>query len=454
MTLRKNEAGERGCCMRNGLKMAVIGGGSSYTPELIDGLIKGQHELPVNEVWLVDVEEGKEKLAIIGRLAQRMVSKAGAPITIHWTLDRQAALKDAAFVITQFRVGGLAARIKDETIPLKYDVIGQETNGPGGLFKALRTIPVILDICEEMEELCPEAWLINFTNPAGIVTEAVLRHSRINKVIGLCNGPISISRGVAAALNVEPARVRIDFAGLNHMSYGLKTTLDGEDISSRVIAMLAGRGEDGQMIRQLTGVEWVPEFVEALGVIPCGYHRYYYQPRTMLATMKREAAQTGTRAEVVKRLEDELFALYQDPNLNVKPKQLEGRGGAYYSEAAVQLLRSIYTDKRDIQVVNTRNQGAIAGIPDESAVEVSCVITKEGPRPLVMGELPVAVRGLVQQIKSFERVTVEAAVSGDYRTALLAMVINPLVPSDAVAKQILDELLEAHRAYLPRFFDD
>ncbi|MFC7442606.1 6-phospho-beta-glucosidase [Laceyella putida] len=438
--------------MRNGLKIATIGGGSSYTPELIEGFIKRHHELPVSEIWLVDVEEGKEKLDIVGNLAKRMVEKAGVPIAVHLTLDRREALRDADFVTTQFRVGGLAARMKDEAIPLKYDVIGQETNGPGGLFKALRTIPVILDICKEMEELCPQAWLINFTNPAGIVTEAVLRYSPVKKVIGLCNGPIGITMGIADQLGVEPERVRIDFAGLNHMSYGLKTTLDGKDISERVIAMLAGWERDGITAKNIADVGWVPEFVEALGVIPCGYHRYYYQTSTMLAKIKEETERSGTRAEVVKRLEDELFELYQDPDLNVKPKQLERRGGAYYSEAAVQLIHSIHTDKRDIQVVNTRNNGAIASIPDDSAVEVSCIITKEGPRPLTMGDLPVPVRGLVQQIKSFERVTIDAAVTGDYRTALLAMTINPLVHSDTVAKLILDEMLEAHRAHLPQFF--
>lgn len=432
--------------------MLTIGGGSSYTPELIEGFIKRHHELPVKEIWLVDIESGREKLEIVGNLAKRMVAKAGVPIDVHLTLDRREALKNADYVTTQFRVGGLEARIQDERIPLKYDVIGQETNGPGGLFKALRTIPVILDICQEMEELCPEAWLINFTNPAGIVTEAVLRYSNIQQVIGLCNGPIGITRGIANNLGVAPERVRIDFAGLNHMSYGLRTYLDGIDISQKVIAALAGRKQDGITFRNITDLGWEKEFIEALGLIPSGYHRYYYQTRTMLEKMKQDVEQKGTRAEIVKKLEEELFELYQNPNLAVKPKQLEARGGAYYSEAAVQLIHSLYVDKRDIQVVNTRNNGAIRSIPDESAVEISCIITKDGPRPIAMGDLPVSVRGLVQQIKSFERITCEAAVTGDYRTALLAMTINPLVPSDRVAKQLLDEMLEAHQNYLPQFF--
>jgi 6-phospho-beta-glucosidase len=436
---------------KEGLKIATIGGGSSYTPELIEGFIKRYHELPVREIWLVDIEEGKEKLEIVGNLAKRMVEKAGVPIEIYLTLDRKAALKDADFVTTQFRVGLLEARIKDERIPLKYGVIGQETNGPGGLFKALRTIPVILDICRDMEKLCPNAWLINFTNPAGMVTEAVLRYSNIEKVVGLCNVPIGMEMGIAKLLNVDHSRVRIDFAGLNHMVYGLDIYVDGVSVKDKVMDLLTDPN-NSSFVKNIQGLGWEPEFLKAINVLPCPYHMYYYKTRDMLEKDLKNVETEGTRAEVVQRLEKELFELYKDPNLNVKPPQLEKRGGAYYSDAAVRLITSIYTDKRDIQPVNTRNNGAIASIPDDSVVEVSCVITKDGPKPIAMGDLPVAVRGLVQQIKSFERVAIEAAVTGDYNTALLALVINPLTPSDTIAKQILDEMLEAHKEYLPQFF--
>ncbi|MBB5326071.1 6-phospho-beta-glucosidase [Anoxybacillus tepidamans] len=437
--------------MKKGLKIATIGGGSSYTPELVEGFIKRYNELPVKELWLVDIEEGKEKLEIVGDLAKRMVEKAGIPIDIYLTLDREEALKEADFVTTQFRVGLLDARAKDERIPLKYGVIGQETNGPGGLFKALRTIPVILDICREMERLCPNAWLINFTNPAGMVTEAVLRYSNIEKVVGLCNVPIGMEMGIAKLLSVEHSRVRIDFAGLNHMVYGLDVYLDGISVKDKVIDLLTDP-RNSSFVKNIQGLGWEPAFLKALNALPCPYHMYYYKTRDMLEKDLKNAETEGTRAEVVQKLEKELFELYKDPNLNVKPPQLEKRGGAYYSDAAVRLITSIYTDKRDIQPVNTRNNGAIASIPDDSAVEVSCVITKDGPKPMAMGDLPVAVRGLVQQIKSFEKVAIEAAVTGDYNTALLALIINPLVPSDTVAKQILDEMLEAHKQYLPQFF--
>jgi 6-phospho-beta-glucosidase len=437
-----------------GIKIVTIGGGSSYTPELVEGLIKRYDELPVRELWLVDILEGEEKLNIVGNLAKRMVKKAGVPIEIHLTLDRREALRGADFVTTQLRVGLLDARALDERIPLKYGVIGQETNGPGGLFKALRTIPVILDICKDMEELCPNAWLINFSNPAGMVTEAILRYSNIKKAVGLCNVPIGMRMGVAKLLDVSPDRVHIDFAGLNHMVFGLNVYLDGEKVTDRVIDLITSGEKSNVTMRNIIDLGWEPEFIKGLGVLPCPYHRYYFQMQKMLEEELAAAKEKGTRAEVVKKLEAELFELYKDPNLAVKPSQLEKRGGAYYSDAACNLINSIYNDKRDIQPVNVRNNGAIAGIPDDSAVEVNCVITKEGPIPISVGALPFAVNGLVQQIKSFERVACKAAVTGDYRTALVAMTINPLVPSDTIAKKILDEMLEAHKPYLPQFFQE
>lgn len=432
------------------IKIAVIGGGSSYTPELIEGFIKRHQELPVREIWLVDVEEGRKKLEIVGQLAKRMVEKAGVPIQIELTLDRKKALMNADFVTTQFRVGLLDARAKDERIPLKYGVLGQETNGPGGFFKALRTIPVIMEICREIEELCPNAWLINFTNPAGMITEAVLRYSKIKKVVGLCNVPIGMEMEAAQLMNVDHSRVRIDFAGLNHLVYGLDVYVDGVSVKEDLLKKLTDK-EQSITMKNIHAMGWEPEFLQALNVLPCPYHNYYYKTREMVEEEVKAASEGGTRAEVVKKLEEELFLLYQNPDLAEKPPQLEKRGGAYYSDAACRLIHSIYTDKRDIQPVNTRNNRAIAGIPSESAVEVSCMITKDGPKPLAVGELPVSVRGLVQSIKSFERVTIEAALTGDYNTALLALTINPLVGSDRIAKKILDEMLEAHRTYLPQF---
>lgn len=438
--------------LSKGVKIVTIGGGSSYTPELVEGFINRYEEFPVSELWLVDVEAGREKLEIVGNLAKRMVKKAGFPMAIHLTLDRKEALKGADFVTTQFRVGLLDARAKDERIPAKHGVIGQETNGPGGLFKGLRTIPVILDIIQDMEEHCPNAWLVNFTNPAGMVTEAVFRHTSFRKIVGLCNVPIGMEMGIAKLLEVDHSRIRIDFAGLNHMVYGLDVYLDGVSVKDKVIDMLSNP-EHSSFVKNIDGQGWEVEFIRGLDALTCPYHMYYYKTDEMLKKSIESYEKGETRAEVVMKLEKELFELYKDPDLAIKPPQLAERGGAYYSDAAVRLITSIYNDKRDIQPVNTMNNGAIASVPSDSAVEVSCVITKEGPIPIAVGDIPVAARGLVQQIKSFEIISTDAAVTGDYDKAMLAMTINPLVPSDVVAKKILDEMLEDHKEFLPRFFD-
>ncbi|MBC1606319.1 6-phospho-beta-glucosidase [Listeria welshimeri] len=437
--------------MTKGIKIATIGGGSSYTPELIEGFIKRQDELPVRELWLVDVEAGREKLEIVGNLATRMVKKAGVNMEVHLTLDREEALKDADFVTTQLRVGLLDARVKDERIPNSYGVVGQETNGPGGMFKGLRTIPVILDICKDMERLCPDAWLINFANPAGMVTEAVLRYSNQKKVVGLCNGPIGIERNIAETLGVDVSEIYVEFVGLNHMVFAKTVYHNGKDVTKDVVFKMT-EDEAGSSLKNINATGWDKTFLRTLNMIPIDYLRYYWQTKQQLEDQARAYAEHGTRAEVVKKVEAELFELYKQEELAEKPKQLEQRGGAYYSEAACNLINSIYNDKRDIQIVNTRNNGAILDIDPDSAVETNCVITRQGPIPLASGRLPIAINGIIQEIKTFERLTAEAAVTGDYDKALLAMTINPLTPSESVAREMLDELLEAHKEYLPNFF--
>ncbi|REJ28397.1 MAG: 6-phospho-beta-glucosidase [Caldibacillus debilis] len=437
--------------VKDGIKIATIGGGSSYTPELVEGLIKRYDELPVRELWLVDIEEGKEKLEIVGNLARRMVKKANVPMEIHLTLDRKEALKGADFVTTQLRVGLLDARIKDERIPLKYGMIGQETNGAGGFFKALRTIPVLLEIAEEMEQLCPDAWLINFTNPAGMVTEALLKYSKHKKVIGVCNVPINMKITIAKLLNIPVDQLHLTFAGLNHLSFVMDVFVDGKSRLSEVIELITDPERQINM-KNITPLPWEKDFIKALGIIPSPYLRYYYKTKEILEKELEEFKKGKTRAEIVKELEKNLFELYKDPNLDVKPPQLEKRGGAYYSDVACNLIASLYNDKRDIQTLNVRNDGAISNLPNDVVVEVNCLVTKQGPIPLAVGELPTPVYGLVQQIKSYEITAIDAAVTGSYEKALLALCINPLITNDVDAKNILDEMLEAHKTYLPQFF--
>ena len=435
-----------------GVKIVTIGGGSSYTPELVEGFIKRYDELPVKELWLVDIEEGKEKLEIVGNLAKRMVKKAGVDIDIHLTLDRREALKDADFVTTQFRVGQLDAREKDELIPLKYGVIGQETNGPGGMFKALRTIPVIFDIIKDCEELCPDAWIVSFTNPSGINAEAVFRHTSWKKFIGLCNGPVNMIKDIEKVLNTKDTdEVDVKIGGINHMIYALDIRVNGEKMNNQLIDTMV---EDGakESLKNIVDIPWSPEFLKSYGYLGIGYLRYYLQKQQMLEHCQEDASKGQCRAQIVKKVEKELFEKYKDVNLDVKPKELEQRGGAYYSDAACNLISSLYNDKGDIQVVDTLNNGAISNLPDDVVVEVSSVITKDGPKPISVGALPTQVVGLIQQLKAFEILTTNVAVSGNYNDALVAMSINPLVQSEITAKKILDEMLEAHKEYLPQFF--
>lgn len=436
------------------LKIVTIGGGSSYTPEFVEGLIKRYEELPVKELWLVDIEEGKEKLQIVGNLAKRMIEKAGLPIKVYLTLDRREALKDADFVTTQLRVGLLQARAKDERIPLSHGFMGQETNGAGGLFKGLRTVPVILSIAEDMQELCPNAWLINFTNPAGMVTEALARFSKHKRFLGLCNVPVGMERGLSEILGLDVNRVRMDFAGLNHMVYGFNIWIDGENKTEETMKKFIEKSSEINM-KNITAMEWDTDFIKAFKLMPCPYHRYYYKTKEMLIDELEKFKLGKTRAEEVIETEKELFELYKDENLKEKPTQLEKRGGAYYSDAACNLIASIYNDKGDLQVVNTLNNGTIKDFPDNYVLEITSKITKDGPVPhKFIDEFPVHVKGLITQIKQFEILGAQAAYEGSYEKALLAMVTNPLISSDVEGHKLLDEMLEAHKAYLPKFFDE
>ena len=433
-----------------GYKIAVIGGGSSYTPELADGLFKRRLELPISELWLVDVAEGAERLEVIEGLTRRMAARQGYQVSIHRTLDRKVALDGADFVLTQFRVGQMAARIRDERLPLKYGVIGQETTGPGGFAKALRTIPVVLEICHDLETLSPSAWLVNFTNPSGIVTEAALKHGR-KRVIGLCNNAINMQHWLAESFAVGPDDVFVEFVGCNHLLWGNKVFCRGIDRTPEALATIAGSVSINA--KNIPDHIWPERLIASLAAIPCGYHRYYYMGDEILAgLLQAEAEGRPTRGEVVLEVEKELFRQYRDEKLDVKPAALANRGGALYSEAAVRLMASIANNRHDIQCVNTMNKGALTDLPAEAVVEVNCMIDGEGAHPLTVGCLRPQLRGLLQQVKAYEELTIEAALTGDRGVAFQALLANPLVPSAAVAGLLLDDILEHNAAFLPQFF--
>ncbi|SFC99621.1 6-phospho-beta-glucosidase [Clostridium uliginosum] len=437
------------------IKIVTIGGGSSYTPELIEGFIKRSNELPIEEIWLVDIEEGKEKLEIVGAMAQRMVKAAGLDWKVNLTLDRRQALKDADFVSTQFRVGLLDARIKDERIPLSHGLIGQETNGAGGMFKAFRTIPVILDIIEDMKELCPNAWLINFTNPAGMIAEAAIKYGGWNRTIGLCNVPINCMKQDSKALEIPEEDLFFKFAGLNHFHWHRVWDNEGNERTAELIELLYNPENSGSnnetVVANIKDSKFIYEQIKDLGLLPCPYHNYYYATDDMLKE-ELESFSTGkTRAEVVKRTEAELFELYKDVKLDYKPEQLTKRGGAYYSDAACEVICSIYNDKKTTMVVCTINNGSVSDLPYDSIAEVSSIITAHGPEPINFGKLDIPAKGMLQLMKSMEQTTISAAIKGSYNEAIHAFTINPLIPSGKIAKEVLNELLLAHKKYLLQF---
>lgn len=405
------------------------------------------------DIWLVDVPEGEEKLQTVGGLARRMVEAAGIPMDVHLALDRREAFAGADFVTTQFRVGQLDARIADERIALKHGLIGQETNGAGGMFKALRTIPVIFDIIRDMEEICPNALLINFTNPVGIVSEAVMRYTSWQRYVGLCNCPISMRFGIARWMGVDPARIRMELSGLNHHFFVTDVFIDGKSCFDEVLDRYCELPvEELGTMKNIMAIPWSSALVRGLRAVPVSYLNYYFSTREELAQLMADYRAHGVRAEVVKQVEAELFELYRDPELHEKPKQLEERGGAHYSDAACSLIDSIVNDRGDIQYVDVRNGGAVSSLPAESAIECAAMITADGPKPLAVGELSPAINGSIQTIKSFERLVAEAAVTGNRDLLVAALVANPLCDSDAAANAVIDGLLEAHKAYLPQFF--
>lgn len=435
--------------MKKAIKIVTIGGGSSYTPELMEGFIKRYNELHINEIWLVDIEAGIEKLEIVGAMAQRMWDATPYNVKVFTTLNREEALADADFVTTQFRVGLLDARIKDERIPSLYGMLGQETNGAGGIFKAFRTIPVIKEIVEDMKRLCPDAWLINFTNPSGIITEAVIKHFGWKKCIGLCNVPVISMMNEPKVINKEPSKLNYQFAGLNHFHWHKVFDEEGQDITGQLINHI--NEKNGGTPANIYQAEFPLELLHSMNLLPCGYHRYYYLENEMLEHSIEEFKKGGTRAEQMKEVEAALFEIYKNPVLNKKPEELSKRGGAFYSDAACECISAIYNNKGIHMVVSTQNNGAIPCLNSDSIVEISCRISAKGAEPIAWGEMEPFEKGYIQIMKAMEECTIDAALSGDYGMALQAFTINPLVQKGSQTKQVLDELMVAHEKYLPQF---
>jgi 6-phospho-beta-glucosidase len=413
------------------MKLAVVGGGSTYTPELVAGLARERERLDLRELVLHDIDADRRE--VVGGLAGRMLDAAGYTGSLSVTDDLDVALDRASFVLIQLRVGGQAARLSDETIPLACGCIGQETTGAGGLGKALRTVPVVLEIAERVRELAhDDAWIVDFTNPVGIVTRALLDHG--HRAVGLCNVAIGVQRHVARLLAVEPRRVLVDQVGLNHLTWVRAVHVDGRDVLPE---LLRDHGDElaahaGQPRRVL----------EELGAIPSYYLRYFYFHDEVL-----DEQRTGVpRAATVAEIERELLELYRDPALTTTPKLLEQRGGAYYSEAATQLVASLAGGDGDVQVVDVRNNGTVAGLADDDVVELPARVEAGGPVPLPQAPLAPELLGLAQHVAAYERLAVAAAISGDRTVVHKALLAHPLIGQVPMADELVTALLAAETA--------
>ena len=413
------------------MKIAIIGGGSTYSPELIEGFINNAKAIGLTDVALMDIDPRRRE--VVGGFAKRMVAHAGNPFTLEVTDDRVAAIDGATFVLTQIRVGGQAARHEDIKLGLRHDLIGQETTGIGGMAKALRTLPVVMDLCKEVEQYAPGAWMINFTNPSGLITEAILNNTGV-QCIGLCNVPIEAKMNVAKYLGVDEKQVDMDFVGLNHLGWIRSIVVEGKDISDRMIDFLSG--DEGP--KNIPDIEWKPETLQALGAVPLWYNRYYYHTDSLLAELK---AKTKSRAQEVMEIEEALMQKYLDPAQVTKPPELDQRGGAYYSKIAVEIIDSIANDKQDEHIINVQNRGAIPDFPDNWVVETVATVGKNGAVPKKTTPLDPHMRSLIGQAKAYEQLTIEAALNHSWNAAYRALITNPLGPKAEYAKEVLEDLL-------------
>ncbi|MCJ7534779.1 MAG: 6-phospho-beta-glucosidase [Anaerolineales bacterium] len=430
------------------MKISVIGGGSTYTPELVSGFLEQHKTLPISELWLMDNNE--ERLDIVGGFAQRLVQKQGTPFEVRLTTDRRETIRDASFIITQFRVGGMAARQADEYLGQRHGLIGQETTGVGGMAKALRTIPVILEITKEISKLAPHAYLANFTNPAGLITEAASRYAPEINVIGMCNVAITTKMTLLKLLKdhtgiqLNPDEVALDTLGLNHLSWhrGLRS---GEidywpQVLEAYIDDLNTQAEPDSL----------PHLIETLAMIPNYYLGYFYNHDKKLAAQE---TWPPSRAEEVMQIDSNLLRTYAKKSTVDVPEEHLQRGGAYYSTMATRMFNSIYNDLGEEHVVNVPNLGAVPSWPQDWVLELPCRIDTKGAHPLPAKPLPPVCYGLLAHVKAFELLTVEAAVLGDRNAAYQALLSHPLGPGLDQIEIVLEDILETNKEYLPQFWN-
>lgn len=429
------------------MKITVIGGGSTYTPELIMGFLERTGSLPVTELCLMDNNPGR--LETVGKFAQRMAAAHGAPFRVELSQDQPAAVAGAAYVITQVRVGMMAARRGDEYLGLRHGLVGQETTGVGGMAKALRTIPVLLGVARDMQAAAPGALLINFSNPSGLVTEALFRHAPTVASVGLCNNPFHTKMEILESLQklrgvtIAPEQAELDTLGLNHLTWHRGFRVDGEEIWPQVLQTYI------EQLHQEPEPEWPPELIQHLRMIPNGYLQYFYDTAHKIEAQK---SWPPSRAEAVMAIEADLLGYYADPRQTEPPPDLMKRGGAYYSTVATQLINAHYNNLGEYHITNIRHNGAVPGLPADWVLEMPTRVGRSGVQPLPAAPLAAPVFGLLSQVKAYELLTVEAAVRGDRRALYEALLAHPLGPAAEQIPAVMADLLQTNRAYLPQFF--
>ncbi|MFE3454291.1 6-phospho-beta-glucosidase [Nonomuraea sp. NPDC059194] len=414
------------------MKLAVVGGGSTYTPELIDGFARLRDELPLTEIALVDPD--LSRLELVAGVSRRMLARAGHPADVVATADVQRGVEGAQAVLFQLRVGGQAARNVDETFPLECGCVGQETTGAGGLAKALRTVPVALELAAQVREHAPDAWIVDFTNPVGIVTRALLDAG--HRAIGLCNVAIGFQRRFAKHLGVAPEQVQLGHVGLNHLTWERSVRVDGQEVLPKLIA------EHGQAIAD--DLHLSLELIDRLQAVPSYYLRYFYAHDIVVEEQKTRPS----RAADVAVMEEQLLKLYADPAVDTKPELLAKRGGAFYSEAAVALIASLIGDRGDVQVVNTRNNGTLPFLADDAVIEVPARITAAGAVPLPVEPVEPLYAGLIAGVSAYEELALQAALYGGVDRVRNALLAHPLVGQEAIAAELTALLLEKNGKYL------
>jgi len=421
------------------MKVAVVGGGSTYTPELVEGLLARHEQMAVTEIALIDID--RHRLDVLGPLTRRMAEVDGRGVRISWGIDLDDGIRDSTFVVSQIRVGGQAARDRDELLGREFGLIGQETVGVGGFAKALRTIPVALRIAESIRRVAPDAVLFNFTNPAGLITEALHRHGGVHTV-GLCNVPWNFKAEIGKAFGAPAADVELDYVGLNHLSWVRRVTIRGVDQTGAVLAGL--RAITGEAMSSDDAPAWTKGSLDLVGALPNDYLLYYFETEAWV----RHQAARPTRASEVMDIERSLLDQYSDPLLDHKPAELEQRGGAYYSAAAAALMADLWTDAGTVHVVNTANCGAIPNMADDVVVETAAVVRRSGVTPVPTDPLRPDVAALMGAVKEFELLTVQAAVEGDDLAARRALLCNPLGPPAHRVDEVWGRLRDVHAGWL------